>query len=310
MKFRSKRIGVVAVLAMSVFFVESRGAAMRPSASMSGTYIWASANRIYKWDAVQNKKTVLAVIPDGMQIGALTKINADQLVFSAVNIAGPGSPYTLKNYLWLFDVHTGALKKLRPGLAPTYVATRHTLFFYAYNQRDKGFDLYSSDFHGAIAKAKVIHKGSFSSPSPVIQVSRNRIVLDYDVERAPHQVLDYDIDTEKWHLLPIQDCSPVLWRSATKQLLCTKGESFHYYLTSLEGDHRKKLKEWGAVVFSAYIRELDAAFAMRPRAFSTSEHNDVWVYYFKTGRWQKIVRGANAAQGSAVWVGARSRRPQ
>lgn len=310
MTFRPKIIGIVAVLAMSVFFVDSRGAAMRSPASMAGAYIWASANRIYKWDAVQNGKTVLVALPDGMQIGALTKINADQLVFSAVNIAGPGSPYTLKNYLWLFDVHTGALKKLRPGLAPTYMATRHKLFFYAYSHRDEGFDLYSSDFHGAIADAKVIHKGSFVSPSPVIQVSRNRLVLDYDVEKATHQVLAYNIDTGKWHQLPIRDCSPVLWRSATKQLLCTKGDSFHYYLTGLGGNHRRDLEGWGAVVFSAYIPSLDAAIAMRPRAFSTSERNDAWVYYFKTLKWRKIIRGVSAAQGSAVWVGAPSHRPQ
>lgn len=306
MKFRPNIVGVVAVLAMSVFFVDSRGAAMSPLGSMAGSYIWTSANRIYKWDAVHHKKTVLAALPDGMQIVALTKINTDQLVFSAVNIAGPGSPYTLKNYLWLFDIHTGALTKLRPGLAPTYVATRHKLFFYAYNQGDKGVDLYSSDFDGAIANANVIHKGSFFSPSPVAQVSRKLVVLDYDVGEAPRQVLAYNIDTRKWHQLPMQDCSPVLWRSSKKQLLCTKGDSFHYYLTGLGGNHRRDLEGLGAVIFSAYIPSLDAAIAMRPRAFAASERNDAWVYYFKTGKWRKIIRRFSAAQGSAVWMGKKN----
>lgn len=302
MKPRSEKFAAVAVLAMSVFFVDSSGAAMRPPAWTSGAYIWASANRIYKWDAVRNKRTVLAALPDGMQIGALTKINADQLVFSAANIAGPGSPYTIKNYLWLFDLSTGKLERLRVGSAPTYVSLGHKLFFYAYNQRDKDLDLYSSDFHGAITNAKVIHKGAFVNPSPVIQVSRNQIVLDYDVERVPRQVFDYDIDTGKWRKLPIQECSPVLWRSATKQLLCTKGDSFHYYLTGLRGDRRRGFGGWGAAVFSAYIPSLDAAIAIRPRALSTSGRNDAWVYYFKTGKWRKIIRGISAAQGSAVWV--------
>lgn len=306
MKLRSESIRIVVVLVMLVFSVYSRGASLRQPVPLTGAYIWASANRIYKWDASRNKKMLVVALPDGMEIGALTKINSEQLLFSAVNMAVSGAPGALKDYLWLFDLSTGQLKRLRLGLAPTYVATSHKLFFYAYSHRDKGFDLYSADFSGAIVNAKVIHKGSFFSPSPVIQVSSKRVILDYDVEEAPHQVLEYDIGTGEWHKLPIRGCRPVLWRSATKQLLCTKGDSFHYYLTGLRSNRRRDLEGWGVVVFSAYMPNLDAAIAMRPRAFSTSERNDAWVYYFKTLKWRKIIRGVSASQGSAVWVGGKN----
>ena len=302
MKLRSRTIRIIVVLSMLTISVYCRAATVRLPESLTGSYIWAIANHIYKWDASRNEKELVVALPDGMEIGALTEINSEQLLFSAVNLAVAGAPGALKDYLWLFDLSTGILKRLRRGSAPTYVANSHKLFFYAYSRRDKGVDLYAADFNGAIVNAKVVHKGSFFSPSPVIQVSRKSVILDYDVETAPHQVLDYDIHTGKWHKLPIRGCSPVLWRSASKQLLCTKGDSFHYYLTGLRGDRKKKVGVWRGVIFSAYIPRLDAAIAMRPRAFSIAERNDAWGYYFKTGKWRKIILGVTAAQGSAIWV--------
>lgn len=183
---------------------------------------------------------------------------------------------------------------------PTYVKNAHKLFFL-----DEGQDLFMADYRvpGAITNVEKIHaEGQITvGDITVIQVSPNEVIFNYYAFNGIHQILEYNIKTGKWKPLPIASCNPVLWRKPAQQILCTKGDSFNYYLTNLQGDYTVSMGNLSYTNFFLYLPRIDAAFASRPS--SSIETNDIWIYYFETEEWNRLVKNANGSLGTATWFG-------
>lgn len=110
-------------------------------------------------------------------------------------------------------------------------------------------------------------------------------------------------------VLNISNCHPVLWRSATQQLLCgdTGEKNADFFLIGLDGKARERLPingfHFGPLV---YIRKYDLMLlSSRSGKFSWEymrpyEGSDMWTYVFKTGELEKFLAGGGATAG-AVW---------
>lgn len=283
-------------------------AAPNPSVLSSGTLVWSSGNRLYELGGpAGEKKRLILSLPDGTIVESLTKVDSRRIVFSSYSLNVRPFPAALKNKLWMFNISTHKLTKLGEGRAPAYIKKYQELAFHAPYQEDRKADLLVGDLNGSLTNIQKIHEGPFSFNAPPTQISDDEIVLEMYRNRR-HHVLKYDFGTDQWTVLPISTCRPILWRAATQQLLCALGDSFNYYLIALDGQHVQKLKNFGTTSFFVYLQNLDAALATRPGISWPPEREDIWIYYFKTGNWEKVMEGAGAAQGAAVWIEEKRRK--
>lgn len=108
----------------------------------------------------------------------------------------------------------------------------------------------------------------------------------------------FNLATNQVSVLNITDCYPVLWRSATQQLMCINSyasNSSYFYLIGLDGNRREKLPiRYGPFV---YIRRYDLMLLSSVSDWGA----DLWSYDFKSGEVEKFLTG-NGAMLGAVYI--------
>lgn len=265
-----------------------------------GVFIWGDSNKLFQWNAADGKIRLLASLPQNVTIEYLTKISSKKFIFSTSAVSAKNHSISSDENLWLFDLITKKIKKLHSGMAPAYVSSGNKLFFYAYGSNENNeLNLFVANYNGNMSNIKKIRKiGLYASIRPVIQTSSTDVVF-YDDTSNPDKLLQYNFVTDTWNSLAIYNCFPVLWRSQTRQMLCANGDSFDYYLISLDGTRRTELGRLSFTIFSTYISDDDSALALRARQ---SGNSDTWLYSFKTGLWQRIIKLKGAAQGAGIWI--------
>ncbi|MGH8225248.1 MAG: hypothetical protein ACRER1_03720 [Gammaproteobacteria bacterium] len=300
MNMKTRKLKIVCLTAVTLLGVLISSCKASDSPKLpSGTLVWIqNDNTIDQWNNTTGQKKPLLTLPYGTTIESLTKVTSTELIFSSYRTQG--APESTDYHLWLFNIKSKKLTKLRTGSMPTYVKNAHKLFFL-----DEGQDLFMADYRvpGAITNVEKIHaEGQITvGDITVIQVSPNEVIFNYYAFNGIHQILEYNIKTGKWKPLPIASCNPVLWRKPAQQILCTKGDSFNYYLTNLQGDYTVSMGNLSYTNFFLYLPRIDAAFASRPS--SSIETNDIWIYYFETEEWNRLVKNANGSLGTATWFG-------
>lgn len=118
----------------------------------------------------------------------------------------------------------------------------------------------------------------------------------------------FDLVSNRLSVLNISDCYPVLWRSATQQLVCISAyasNSSYFYLISLDGKGRERLPiRYGPFV---YIPRYDLMLLSGVRgAFSWRylrpyETSDLWSYDFKTRKVEMFLPRGQAMLGAVYF---------
>lgn len=118
----------------------------------------------------------------------------------------------------------------------------------------------------------------------------------------------FDLASNRLSALNISDCYPVLWRSATQQLLCISAyasNSSYFYLISLDGKGKERLPiRYGPFV---YIPRYDLMLlsgvhgAFSWRYLKPYETSDLWSYDFRTRKVEKFLTGGQAMIGAVYF---------
>lgn len=199
---------------------------------------------------------------------------------------------TNKSYINEFNIETGEIKKIIKGGYPFYMATHKKLFFVSSESNDKQSFFYVVDYNSHIQENKPITVGLTGSViERPIQVSDDEVI--FSNANKPGEIIMYNVVTNQSKILPIQNCDhPYIWRSATKQLLCRNTKTL-YFLVGLDGKNIEKIEfsfDDSAVSANMYLPKYDKLLFNRREAFFLTEHDNLWLYDFKTKTKQRVLK--------------------
>lgn len=291
-----KMLIVVALALISVSSVTAREEPM----SLTGKLVFACSTVIRQLDL---KSSTVEVLHRSMNnsydnteiYDIISKVDEDHFLFDE----------TLRHTIRLFDRRTGRASVIREGSAPTYLP-KHRKFFFYYSDpamEPRGTRLYMAEFERPVESAKLIDQERHGSEA-VIPISPDEVVYPQADDRDGNKVWYYHLVTGERRRLPLPDCMPKIWRSASQQLLCFDRPKQRHYLTDLRGEKVEYLPQLEDMIASTYIPKYDvligsiARFQLFPLK---GEVYDIWAYDFKQERSVRLLTDAVAGLGSAAW---------
>ena len=278
-----------------MFAAHSRG---ESDVLTTGKLILSWARSVYEAD-LQTKR--IEAIPglndEGFIYTQLSKIDEERFLYD--------KSY-LENTIHEYNRKTHTSKLIRAGRKPTYIPEHGKFFFYYHNPETKQTRLYVADLKDPIASAREVGQGLNISPElSVIQVSRDEILFPEDSnEYKYYKIWRYNLVTAESKALPIKNCLPHIWRSATQQLLCFDMPKQRYYLTDLEGKKKEYLPKLGDALAATYIPQLDTLILGISRVQLVpplGEVQDIWAYQFANGKMTKLLKVAPIGRSAAIW---------
>jgi len=179
---------------------------------------------------------------------------------------------------------------------PVFLKSKKRLYFYGTNKRHLG--LYWADIN-TLGQSHLIHD-NLSFEYPLVAISDHEVAY-YDGNNL--EIFDADLNSS----VPtkLSTCIPYLWRSATKQLLCSEGDSFRYFLTNLEGSSVSALKDLNNHIPLLYVNEVDEAIfngiSVDLGGTGLKEGGDLWIYNFKKDALIKLVHDVRVPTDALIW---------
>ena len=152
-----------------------------------------------------------------------------------------------------------------------------------------------------------IVNGSFG---PIVVVSNHQVVYAVGIPGGNFRIKIYDFETHQSSFLNITDCDPRLWRSKTRQLLCSRVGAGHYYLVNLDGSDKERIHLGilnKGLFMVAYIKKYDVAVMSDYGgvwfSFKRGFHGTSYLYFynFRTRKLIHISSRLAASPGVAVW---------
>lgn len=228
---------------------------------------------------------------------------------------GPGAGSMSRIYL--FDLHSNELAPLTEGRLKQYVPDHRKFLF----TRDIGSYpdnrtyLYLADLDRPREAAKpVAPQLTFGSgqDTRVIQVGPDAVILSAlrGTDSANMDLYRFDLNNEKIEPLPaLRDCTPIIWRSATHQLLCRSvlqipakwltpaHQEYEYTLTDLDGRNVRQVELPFHYSIIAYLPEFDALLLNGSKGLTPKA---ILVYIFRTGKFEMVTEGYYGWSG-AFW---------
>lgn len=271
---------------------------------LSGQIIYGVSNRVEAFTIDDAQRTILRQLPH--LINGLSKIDEEHFLLAVSTVAG----YSILNT----DPRTGETKFVHKGWSPTYVPKHQKVFFFDTNPKSTsrsyaktGPRLYMADMEHPTQSVKQIgaDQGRFSS-SPIIQVSPDEVVfLIRDDGKSPPYI--YNLVTDTLKPLPFtRPCRPYVWRSKTRQLLCSEpyGSPPNFFFVDLEGTRIEDLSMDPIFLPVLYIAKHDVLIGSAGRVQRIppiGETYDIWAYSFKEKKSWRLLKDATLSHGSAIW---------
>jgi hypothetical protein len=229
-------------------------------------------------------------------IMSVTGIGTERFLFGSNKISFRTDPI-----VQIFDRTAGKVSTFDSGESgpiehPAYLPAHHAIVFYS-----------------AINHKLVVAWADIDTPSLMHVIDAKNNGLGYQLVPVSDDEIAYFDGEKPWLInlksdvvreLNIPGCVPQLWRSTTHQLLCSKGDSFNYFLTNLDGSSRQALDIGQNHVPLYYIPQLDMAILNGMRlglSGGIHEVGTLWFYDFKEKSMTKVVNDATAGAGAVIW---------
>jgi hypothetical protein len=236
--------------------------------------------------------------PD-MVIMSVTGIGMGKFLFGSNRISFRTDPV-----VQIFDRTEGKISAFGSGESgsiehPAYLPAHHAIVFYS-----------------VINRKLVIAWADINNPDHMHAIDAKNNGLGYQLVPVSDDEVAYSDGEKPWLInlksgvtkeLNISGCVPQLWRSKTRQLLCSKGDSFDYFLTNLDGSGRQALDMGQNHVPVYYIPQLDIAIFNGTRLGLSGDLHEVgtlWFYDFGQKSMTKVVDDAMVGAGAVIWYPA------
>lgn len=286
----------------------------------SGMLYFAEGQTIYALD-MKSREARSIYYNQALVITSLYEIDQDHLLMSATefgpiqgddlhqNTEQSTGGYFPRDHTYVFDLITRSITPVAEGaydVGDAVYMQKYDAIVFLGEQRNgaKRWGMYWIR-RSEQSKWHLIDANAGGQHPMAVAVSDDAVVYrDRD-----GRLMIYNFANNMASVLNISNCYPVLWRSATQQLLCGDPEEKrpYYFLISLDGKGREKLPingfNFGPL---AYIRKYDLMLlSSRGGKFSWEylrpyEGGDLWTYGFKIGQLEKFLAGSEATSG-AVW---------
>jgi hypothetical protein len=290
------------LLAMLPLLLFSLGCGGQGTIPMQGKLIYVTNQGIHEFNLSNRQSRVTLIGTQSSEFESLERLDAIYLFV--------GADHGKK--IQILDRVTLHLRELRAGYSPTYMSA-HRKFFFFQSTKATGPRLYLADLSSPTESAKQIAEnvGRFTAEPDVIPISDDEVVFPIRGDAGKTPPYRYNLVTDKLDQLPFtRQCTPYVWRSISKQLLCGIDGSSEYYLIGLDGQRSVPLDLSGLPSKSPlpllYIPKYDALIlgVARTKWFGShaGEHFDLWVYSFKDGRSEKLLEDNAPGRGGIVWV--------
>jgi hypothetical protein len=262
-------------------------------ADNSGVVIFGRASELVKLDLLSKRLDTLSV--SGLrQCGNpnMTKLDNRNLLIEAT-CGGRGGIFKL-------DLNTNLASFVTDGYDPTYIASGRKIFYIKSIDSGKQLPLFVADYDNIQDTEKVVVNESFSGGVYVIPISSDEILFYKRIsEKIVWRFNVLNSALNEVHL----GCTPLAWRSATKELLCFDPERKHVVLTDLLRQHTQALPELDRANPVLYIDQLDAlVFDTSAYNYFPPERRDLAIYYFKTHKIEVLLKGVALNWGAAVYL--------
>jgi hypothetical protein len=270
------------------------------SESLRGVFYYGEAQRLMRLDLSTGQKEVLDVDPDRMMM-SVAKIDEQRFIFGSHKLDLNPSPivqsYDRSNHRisTIFRYSDKESSEIQGPVyieKPIYMASRHVIIFHG-----AGGGIYWAN----IDKPREQHliESGVRINYPLVQVADNELVF-YDGTK----VRLFDVDIGELSELNIADCVPYLWRSKTKQLLCSNSFSTKYFLTNLDDTGRQDLDPRYTGVPVYYIEQMDiAVFSGTKLGLENGVHEigTIALYDFETRSVVKVINNVLVQSGALIY---------
>lgn len=261
-------------------------------APLHGALVYVAANSIYDYDMEMRKADLLYEFPYGTMIGSLSVVDDDRVLFYV---------YPTENDIIEFNLKTHTKKKIRKGSHPVYISEHENIFFYDRPEGTGRLGLYVAKLDDPVGSLREVDEGPYVLPQQVTQVSHDEVVFLSGRDSNSQNLWKYNIVTEKLDRLPIENCRPQVWRTATNELLCLDLSTGRRFFSDLAG-HKGEDYLADDLVPILYIPSCDVLVAGRARfQMSRGELWDFIVYDFDANKESLLLKGGAGPLGSAAW---------
>lgn len=231
-------------------------------------------------------------------INRITKVNDNVFLFDECPVT---EGCTIKKY----NIKTGHERSLCSGQLPTYVPDHDKLFFYGAFDGDRLWLLSSclekTDVIEKIAvspDSRILNNGiSQSVTTPAVSISSNELIFS----GRNNQLWIYRISVSQCIPTDITNCSPIVWRSKTNQLLCKEWDAGKPFLLDVNTKKKEELPDLVGGYGYLYIPEYDSLIYGRARfRFPAGEGYDIFVYSFEDKKEVRIKTNVHIKSG--IWI--------
>lgn len=277
------------------------GCAMANEQKPRGTIYVSLGQRLVSVNMATGKSAVLYVnLTEGMD--CIVKLDDRRFLFVSLGKTGMTDRARIFNRVTL---ELSPLLTDQPGgiSCPAYLPELHVLVYRSGDGHGLGA-IYWSNIHTFDQRHLIQDDvtGMEGGGSSIIAIGADEVLYVTSLDTSGRLHL-YNIKTGKRREVYIPDCVPLLWRSESDQLLCSKGDSFNYFLTNLDGSHQQNLPA-GHYVPVSYIPQLDAAIISGARPGFRGGLHEVWTtwfYYFKSRSMIEVSNDFGGGHGSVIW---------
>jgi hypothetical protein len=204
-----------------------------------------------------------------------------------------------------YSLDEGSITDLRSGSMVGYIYDHEKILFYDELESNE-VSLFSSDVKN-INKSKKIHR----KPEPYIYPNgiRQSLLLP-PVPVSDHEVIFigedkslfvYSANDGKVSSLNADHCLPILWRSATNQLLCSSFDSQKIFLLDVALEKVTFLSELSGGYGFSYIADTDSLiFGKMYSKFIVAENYGLFIYNFSNNKVVKVKDNLHVSK--SLWV--------
>lgn len=264
---------------------------------MQGRLIYVTNQGVHELDLSLRQGRVTLIQTQSTEFGSISRVDETRFLVD--------TDYESK--IQILDRTTLGLYGVRTGYRPIYMPT-HRKFFFFQSSTATGPRLYLADLDHPTESVRQIAKdmGKFTSEPDVTPISDDEVIFSIQGDGGRTPPYHYNLITDKLKQLPFtRRCTPYVWRSVSKQLLCGIDGTGKFYLSSLDGKQSNEVDLPKGIPL-LYIPQYDVLIMTITRmkwfGRDAGEHFDLWAYSFKDGKRERLVENNAPGRGGIVWI--------
>lgn len=207
------------------------------------------------------------------------------------------------DHIYEVRIDSGARRIVRTGAAPTFLPARRKIIFFLHERRPTpGYRLYLGDYDRPELPIFKISNETYAAPRIVIPVSDQEVIITPPSNKPENPIFKFNVDSMSVDKLELGVCRPLLWRSATQQLLCVNAKTKDVFFTDLTGSNVESVTLKKNAIPVTYIAKYDTAIFAVPRVGWRGENYDLYALSFTTRKWHEILQNCIIGSGAAIWT--------